>query len=60
MRTEILTLILVNLAAIMGRADEFPLPGVYKEVGLALHVDPTALGSLTLIRSIVMAIKVRF
>ncbi|KAM7529266.1 hypothetical protein LguiB_032676 [Lonicera macranthoides] len=36
----------------MGRADEFLLPGVYKEVGLALHVDPTALGSLTLIRSI--------
>lgn len=55
MRTEMLTLILVNLAAIMERADEFLLPGVYKEVGLALHADPTALGSLTLIRSIVQS-----
>ncbi|KAJ4843559.1 hypothetical protein Tsubulata_007978, partial [Turnera subulata] len=50
---ERLTLVLVNLAAIMERADESLLPGVYKEVGAALHTDPTGLGSLTLFRSIV-------
>ncbi|CAL1352323.1 unnamed protein product [Linum trigynum] len=52
---ERLTLILVNLAAIMERADESLLPGVYKEVGAALHTDPTGLGSLTLFRSIVQS-----
>lgn len=50
-----LTLVLVNLAAIMERADESILPGVYKEVGAELHVGPTALGSLTLFRSIVQS-----
>lgn len=50
-----MTLILVNLAGIMERADESLLPGVYKEVGLALHTDPTGLGSLTLLRSMVQA-----
>lgn len=39
----------------MERADESLLPGVYKEVGDALHVDPTALGTLTLFRSIVQS-----
>lgn len=53
MKSETLTLILVNLAGIMERADESLLPGVYKEVGAALHTDPTGLGSLTLFRSIV-------
>ncbi|KAF9623785.1 hypothetical protein IFM89_005292 [Coptis chinensis] len=53
MKSETLTLILVNLAGIMERADESLLPGVYKEVGAALHVGPTSLGSLTLFRSIV-------
>ncbi|KAK4790104.1 hypothetical protein SAY86_017408 [Trapa natans] len=53
MRPETLTLILVNLAGIMERADESLLPGVYKEIGAALHADPTRLGSLTLFRSIV-------
>lgn len=52
---ETVTLILVNLAGIMERADESLLPGVYKEVGEALHADPTGLGSLTLFRSIVQA-----
>ncbi|XP_058185108.1 uncharacterized protein LOC131302461 isoform X1 [Rhododendron vialii] len=52
-KSETLTLILVNLAGIMERADESLLPGVYKEVGAALHTDPTGLGSLTLFRSIV-------
>ncbi|KAK9166592.1 hypothetical protein Scep_001783 [Stephania cephalantha] len=53
MKSETVTLILVNLAGIMERADESLLPGVYKEVGEALHTDPTGMGSLTLFRSIV-------
>ncbi|KAK4584010.1 hypothetical protein RGQ29_021946 [Quercus rubra] len=55
MKSETLTLVLVNLAGIMERADESLLPGVYKEVGEALHTDPTGLGSLTLFRSIVQS-----
>ncbi|XP_010269227.1 PREDICTED: uncharacterized protein LOC104605963 isoform X1 [Nelumbo nucifera] len=55
MKSETLTFILVNLAGIMERADESLLPGVYKEVGAALHTDPTGLGSLTLFRSIVQS-----
>ncbi|URE45275.1 Major Facilitator Superfamily [Musa troglodytarum] len=49
------TLVLVNLAAILERADEALLPAVYKEVGAALHVSPAGLGSLTLFRSIVQS-----
>ncbi|XP_062098991.1 uncharacterized protein LOC133804893 [Humulus lupulus] len=56
MKSETLTLVLVNLAGIMERADESLLPGVYKEVGEALHTDPTGLGSLTLFRSIVQSL----
>lgn len=55
MKSETVTLILVNLAAIMERTDESLLPGVYKEVGAALHIDPTGLGSLTLFRSVVQS-----
>ncbi|KAF8019057.1 hypothetical protein BT93_H3819 [Corymbia citriodora subsp. variegata] len=55
MKSETVTLVLVNLASIMERADESLLPGVYKEVGAALHTDPTGLGSLTLFRSIVQS-----
>ncbi|KAF5198101.1 Major facilitator superfamily protein [Thalictrum thalictroides] len=55
MKPETLTLILVNLAGIMERADESLLPGVYKEIGAALHADPTSLGSLTFFRSIVQS-----
>ncbi|XP_052190050.1 uncharacterized protein LOC127799872 isoform X2 [Diospyros lotus] len=55
MGSETVTLILVNLAGIMEKADESLLPGVYKEVGSDLHADPTGLGSLTLFRSIVQA-----
>ncbi|XP_008440603.2 uncharacterized protein LOC103484977 isoform X1 [Cucumis melo] len=55
MKPEAVTLILVNLAAIMERTDESLLPGVYKEVGAALHIDPTGLGSLTLFRSVVQS-----
>ena len=49
------TLLLVNLASIMERADETLLPAVYREVGAALHATPTGLGALTLYRSIVQA-----
>ena len=55
MRLETLTLVLVNLAGIMEKADESLLPGVYKEVGAAIHAGPAGLGSLTLFRSIVQA-----
>ncbi|KAL9461986.1 hypothetical protein AB3S75_000053 [Citrus x aurantiifolia] len=48
-------MVLVNLAGIIERADESLLPGVYKEVGAALHTDPTGLGSRTLFRSIVQS-----
>lgn len=56
MKAETMTLVLVNLAGIMERADESLLPGVYKEVGEALHTDPTGLGSLTLYRSMVQSL----
>ncbi|PIN02080.1 Sugar transporter/spinster transmembrane protein [Handroanthus impetiginosus] len=56
MKAETLTLVLVNLAGIMERADESLLPAVYKEVGEALHAGPTGLGLLTLFRSMVQAI----
>ncbi|CAL5074583.1 unnamed protein product [Urochloa decumbens] len=49
------TLLLVNLASIMERADEALLPAVYREVGAALHATPAGLGALTLCRSIVQA-----
>ncbi|KAL6846664.1 hypothetical protein ACP4OV_024112 [Aristida adscensionis] len=49
------TLVLVNLASIMERADEALLPAVYREVGDALGATPTGLGALTLCRSIVQA-----
>ncbi|TVU09358.1 hypothetical protein EJB05_42828, partial [Eragrostis curvula] len=54
-RHERRTLVLVNLASIMERADEALLPAVYREVGAALHATPTGLGALTLYRSIVQA-----
>ncbi|KDO37750.1 hypothetical protein CISIN_1g039825mg [Citrus sinensis] len=55
MKSENLTMALVNLAGIMERADVSLLPGVYKEVGAALHTDPIGLDSLTLFRSIVQS-----
>ena len=55
MKSETLTLVLVNLAGIMESVDQSLLPGVYKEVGLALHTDPARLGSLTLFRLIVQS-----
>ncbi|CAI9116323.1 OLC1v1017438C2 [Oldenlandia corymbosa var. corymbosa] len=56
MKAETLTLVLVNLAGIMERADESLLPGVYKEVGEALHTGPAGLGALTLFRSMVQSL----
>lgn len=55
MKQETVTLVLVNLAGIMERADQSLLPGVYKEIGAVLNADPTALGSLTLNRSLVQS-----
>ena len=52
-REVVVTLVLVNLAGIMERADEALLPASYREIGLSLHVSPTRLGSLTLLRSTV-------
>uniref|UniRef100_A0A0E0LV09 Major facilitator superfamily (MFS) profile domain-containing protein n=1 Tax=Oryza punctata TaxID=4537 RepID=A0A0E0LV09_ORYPU len=49
------TLVLVNLASVLEKADEVLLPAVYREVGADLGVSPTALGSLTLCRAIVQA-----
>ncbi|KAK4374385.1 hypothetical protein RND71_005062 [Anisodus tanguticus] len=40
---------------IMEKAHESLLPGVYEEVGDALHTNPTGLGSLTLFRSMVQS-----
>ena len=50
------TLVLVNLASVLEKADEVLLPAVYKEVGTALGASPTALGSLTLCRALVQAV----
>ncbi|KAI3946108.1 hypothetical protein MKX01_024864 [Papaver californicum] len=52
-----LSLILINLAAIMERADENLLPSVYKEVSEAFNVGPTDLGYLTFIRNFVQALS---
>ncbi|KAL9250740.1 spinster-like protein [Drosera capensis] len=53
MSSERVNMILVNLASIMEHADGALLPGVYNEVGSALDIDPTGLGSLALYTSIV-------
>ncbi|CAI5977434.1 unnamed protein product [Closterium sp. NIES-64] len=50
------TLVLVNIAAIVERADEALLPAVYNEVGQAFHASPQALGTLTLVRALVQAL----
>ncbi|RWR95689.1 Major facilitator superfamily [Cinnamomum micranthum f. kanehirae] len=51
-----LSLILINLASIMERADENLLPSVYKEVSEAFSAGPTELGYLTFIRNFVQAL----
>lgn len=51
-----LSLLLINLAAILERADESLLPAVYKEVSEAFQASPSELGTLTFIRTIVQAL----
>lgn len=52
-----LSLILINLASIMERADENLLPAVYKEVSETFSVGPTDLGYLTFTLKFVQAIS---
>ncbi|XP_038900601.1 protein spinster-like isoform X2 [Benincasa hispida] len=51
-----ISLILINLAAIMERADENLLPSVYKEVSEAFNASPSDLGYLTFIRNFVQGL----
>lgn len=51
-----ISLILINMAAVMERADENLLPSVYKEVSEAFNAGPTDLGYLTFIRNFVQAV----
>jgi len=48
MKSDTVTLVLVNLTSMVHKADESLLPGVYvyREVAENLNADPTALGSL--------------
>lgn len=50
------SLLLINLAAIMEKADETLLPAVYREVGLAFGASPSQLGYLTFVRAFVQAL----
>ncbi|KAJ0526460.1 putative MFS transporter superfamily [Helianthus annuus] len=50
------SLIIINLAAIMERADENLLPSVYKEVSEAFNAGPSDLGYLTFIRNFVQGL----
>ncbi|KAL1354769.1 hypothetical protein HN51_006827 [Arachis hypogaea] len=52
-----LSLILINLAAIMEKADENLLPSVYKEVSEAFNAGPSDLGYLTFIRNFVQGLS---
>ena len=56
LRSDILTLVLINVASIMEMADETLLPGVYEEVGMDLRIDPAGLGSLSFYRSLVQCL----
>eukprot|EP00897_Mesotaenium_endlicherianum_P004248 jgi/Mesen1/3851/ME000207S02862 len=51
-----LTLVLVNLASVLERADEALLPAVYRELGQVLGATPLALGTLTFYRALVQAL----
>lgn len=51
------SLILINLASIMERADENLLPSVYREVSATFNAGPTDLGYLTFIRNFVQALS---
>ncbi|KAL6619274.1 hypothetical protein ACP70R_034413 [Stipagrostis hirtigluma subsp. patula] len=50
------TLSLVTVAALLESGDKALLPAVYREVSAALGASPTALGSITLCRSLVQAL----
>ncbi|RWW26409.1 hypothetical protein BHE74_00045507, partial [Ensete ventricosum] len=52
-----LSLILINMASIMERADENLLPAVYKEVSEAFNAGPIELGYLTFIRNFVQSVS---
>ncbi|XP_064961510.1 uncharacterized protein LOC135610658 isoform X2 [Musa acuminata AAA Group] len=52
-----LSLILINMASIMERADENLLPAVYKEVSEAFDAGPIELGYLTFIRNFVQSVS---
>ncbi|XP_061374461.1 uncharacterized protein LOC133316698 isoform X1 [Gastrolobium bilobum] len=52
-----LSLILINLAAIMERADVNLLPSVYKEVSEAFNAGPSDLGYLTFIMNFVQGLS---
>jgi MFS family permease len=52
-----LSAVLINLAAIMERADETLLPAVYREVGQDFGASPSQLGYLTFIRAFVQSIS---
>uniref|UniRef100_A0A6N2LB27 Major facilitator superfamily (MFS) profile domain-containing protein n=1 Tax=Salix viminalis TaxID=40686 RepID=A0A6N2LB27_SALVM len=52
-----LSILLINMAAIMERADENLLPAVYKEVSEAFHAGPSDLGYLTFIRNFVQGLS---
>ncbi|XP_010936982.1 uncharacterized protein [Elaeis guineensis] len=51
------SLILINMASIMERADENLLPAVYKEVSEAFNAGPTDLGYLTFTRNFMQALS---
>ncbi|CAL5371166.1 unnamed protein product [Camellia sinensis] len=51
-----LSLIIINMAAIMERADENLLPAVYKEVSEAFSAGPSDLGYLTFMRNFVQGL----
>ncbi|XP_027068592.1 uncharacterized protein [Coffea arabica] len=51
-----LSLIIINMAAIMERADENLLPSVYKEVSEAFSAGPSDLGYLTFIRNFIQGL----
>lgn len=56
LRSDTLTLVLINLASVMEMADETVLPGVYREVGKDLNINPAGLGSLSLYRSLIQCL----
>ncbi|KAJ3705459.1 hypothetical protein LUZ61_009164 [Rhynchospora tenuis] len=52
-----ISLILINLASILEKADEALLPAVYKEVSEEFHAGPTDLGYLTFTMNFVQALS---